>query len=125
MGHGLIAVVRVMARPLTGLGLRKVPGQASVQPPEIFIAATHHQHRRRGWHGLRHPSPDAFGEMLVLGLRAAPVWVPGLTPLLLEPRAVRHQQLFVLAGRYELAERRLAEVVNEHVLGADEPEPLV
>src|SRR6185503_5785728 len=62
-----------------------------------------------------------LAQAFVLGVGPAPVRLPGLAPLLLEAALVLLEDLAVLPGRHELAERRFPEVVHEGVLGADEP----
>src|SRR5207244_4242107 len=72
---------------------------------------------------LVHDPADALFQILVARCRPAGVWLPRPAPLLLEAAAVRFQQPPVFTSRNQAAERRLAEVVNEHVLGADEAIP--
>src|SRR6266852_1084995 len=48
------------------------------------------------------------------------MWLPGATPLLLETPTIGLEQRGVLAARHELSEGGFTEVMDEHVLGADD-----
>src|SRR6266542_1611382 len=66
---------------------------------------------------------DPLHELLVLLAPPALVRFPDQAPLLLESPPVRVKKLPVIPGRHQLAERRLAEVVDEHILSAHHPVP--
>src|SRR4029077_17071720 len=114
----LLAFGGMVPRPAAVLVLREWRRAAPVEPQQGIVAAADHQHLRPRWHGR----PDCLAQMLGLALiawvRAPTVGLPGTPPLLGVALLVGTQDSPVLAARDELAERRLAEVVDDRVLDA-------
>src|SRR6187551_3327502 len=114
----LLAVSGMVPRPAAVLVLREVRRAATVELQQGVVAAAYHQHLR----ARRYRRPDrlaqVFGLALVARVRAPAIGLPGTAPLLGIALLVGAQDPPVLAAGDKLAERRLAEVVDDRILDA-------
>ena len=112
--RGIVPGVRAI------LTLREMPRLPPFEPQQLAVALADHRDPRAGRHGSRHELTDAADQLAIRGLLAPLVRLPRDAPLLLPPRAVRVEDRAVLPRGPEPADRRLPEVMHEHVLGADD-----
>src|SRR5262245_13151456 len=88
---------------------------------EFVVAFRDDRYRRLGWKPAVDHASNLRNERAVQGLRTARMRLPDDSPLLLEAHLVRLEQFAVPAAREEITKGRLAEVVDERVLRADNP----
>src|SRR6476659_4170778 len=123
LSYRLGAVGRIVPGVRAVLLLRKVAGGTAAQVEQRLVTLRDDEDRRL----LRGPRVDRVahgGEELGVSVRlSAPMRLPCEVPLALEAAAILLEERSVLAGRNELPERGFAEVVNQHVLGHDQPQP--
>src|SRR5262249_17361841 len=103
--------------PLGVLG--EVPGPAAAEPQEFVVPLADYRHGGFRRQGGPDNLPDAPHQLRVARVGAAAVRLPAGAPLLLPAPPAAVEQLPVPPLRREAADRRLAEVVYEHILGAD------
>src|SRR6185295_11945814 len=117
----LAAVRWMMAGPSAVFGLGEVVRAAFTELEELLVPLAHDEHGGAVRQPLVDDLPDAGRELLVLRVEAALVRLPGLAPLLLEALPVAPQDLAVFARGDELSEGRFPEMVDQHVLQANQP----
>src|SRR5262249_16867188 len=103
------------------LTLREMPGSPAVEFQQLGVTLADNGHRRARRYGIANETANTFGQLSIGRLVAALVRLPRDTPFRLPSRTVRVIDVAILAGRSEPADRRLAEVVHEDVLGARDP----
>src|SRR5204863_2617011 len=86
------------------------PGQAGSSPRACAASS-------------RPPPASSRATSFASRLRSRPMRLPGPIPFLLEPSPVRLEKPPIFAARLQLIEGRLPEVVDESILGADDPIP--
>ena len=120
-GDRLPAVGRVVAGVGAVVAAREMPRPATVHAQQLVVAAADDEHGGVGGDRVDHRPPHPLGQLSVPIAVAAPVGLPRFLPLVLEPGPIRLQHAGVLAARHQLAERGLAEVMDEGVVGAEQP----
>src|SRR5215510_12918152 len=110
-----------MARIGPVLTLRKVPGFVAFELQQLDVTLADDRHRRARRNGVTNEATNTFDQLPIGRLVAALVALPRDAPLRLPSRPVRVIDGAIFAARSEPAERRLAEVVHEDILGTRDP----
>ena len=119
-----VAVRRVMAGVGAVLALREMPAAAAVEPEQLVVALADDQHRRPGRNGVVHQlTARADQRVVVRRVSACAYGCPRRSPLRFPARADWRgtaRRIRPVCG--QPSDRRLAEVMDEHVFRAGDAE---
>ena len=118
-----ITVRRMMSGVGAVLALWKMPAAAISEPEELVVTLAEDQHGGPGRSGVVHQLTHARDQRIVVRPCPPGMRRPWHLPLLLPPLPIGMEQVAILTGLGQPSYRRLAEVMDEHILGARDAEP--